>query len=242
MNHKTILLLLLLTATAGFAQKAPQQALDMSIKAGVNVGGASPRGIPAEVREIKTFSLILSPCIAADAVYWLTPKWGAGAGLCLERKRMATTANVKEYAMQLGGLHGAFTGDVQAKVSNSYLSIPLLAHYRASASLNLRAGFYYAYLTAPSFTGEAYDGQFRTGPSGQEVNMDMREPSAYAFSNELNRHDFGLSGGVEWQPYRHVTAGLDLTWGLRPIFPSDFTGIGMTMYNVYSKWSVGYRF
>jgi hypothetical protein len=239
-------LLLILLALSGFSQENSWREFDFKVKAGVNIGGTSPMGIPVQVREIKSFNPLISLSIEANVVRWFDARWGISSGVRFENKGMTTVARVKEYAMRLrteeGELSGLFTGEVETKVKNGYLNIPLALHYRLLAALNVRLGGYYAYLLDPSFTGAAYAGHFRQGNPGFERNMEMEEPTQYEFSSELSKHDFGLLGGVEWNAFRHLVVSLDVSWGLHTIFVKDFTGISFPMYNVYSNVAFGYHF
>ncbi|MDR1021839.1 MAG: PorT family protein [Prevotellaceae bacterium] len=241
-----LLLLFLWAVQGGFSQEKSWGDFDFKIKAGVNIGGTSPMGIPAQVREIKSFNPLISFSIGADVVRWLDARWGVSSGVRFENKGMTTVARVKEYAMRLrtesGEMSGLFTGEVETKVKNGYLNIPLALHYRALTPLSVHAGAYYACLLDPSFTGSAYGGHFRQGNPGSESNIGMAEPSYYGFSSELNRHDVGLLCGVEWDVLRHLAASFDLSWGLRSVFAKGFTGVSFAMYNVYSNFAFGYRF
>ena len=246
MKHTYSFLLLFLLALSGFSQENSWGKFDVKVKAGVNIGGTSPMGIPAQVREIKSFNPLISLSMEANAVRWLDAQWGISSGVRFENKGMTTVSRVKEYAMRLhtedGELSGLFTGEVETKVKNGYVSIPLALHYRLLASLNARLGGYYAYLLDPSLTGAAGAGHFRQGEPGFERNMDMEEPVRYEFSSELSKHDFGLLGGVEWNAFRHLVVSLDVSWGLHSIFVKDFTGVSFSMYNVYSNVAFGYHF
>ncbi|MDR2813752.1 MAG: PorT family protein [Prevotellaceae bacterium] len=246
MKHAYLFLLLFLLGLSGFSQERSWGDFDFKVKAGVNIGGTAPMGIPAQIREIKSFNPLISLSMEADVVRWFGERWGISSGIRFENKGMTTVARVKEYAMRLrteeGEISGLFTGEVETKVKNGYLNIPLALHYRLSASLNARLGGYYAYLLDPSFTGAAYAGHFRHGSPGFESNMEMTEPSYYEFSSELSKHDFGLLGGVEWNAFRHLVVSLDLNWGLHTIFAKNFTGISFSMYNVYSNIAFGYHF
>ncbi|MDR3366080.1 MAG: PorT family protein [Prevotellaceae bacterium] len=239
-------LLLFLLAQGGFSQEKSWGDFDFKIKAGANIGGTAPMGIPAQVREIKSFNPLVSLGIEADVVRWLNAQWGVSSGVRFENKGMTSVARVKEYALRLrtqeGEMSGLFTGEVETKVKNGYLNIPLAVHYRLPAALSVRLGGYYAYLLDPSFTGAAYAGHFRQGKPGFESNMEMTEPSRYDFSSELSKHDFGLLGGVEWNAFRHLLVSFDLSWGLHTIFVKNFTGISFPMYNVYANVSFGYHF
>jgi hypothetical protein len=245
-KHTYSFLLLLLLAPSGFSQENSWRDFDFKVKAGVNIGGAAPMGIPAQVREIKSFNPLISLSIEACAVRWLDAKWGISAGLRFENKGMTTVARVKEYALRLrteeGELSGLFTGEVETKVKNGYLNIPIALHYRLLAPLNVRLGGYYACLLDPSLTGAARAGYFRQGNPGFESNMEMEEPVPYEFSSELSRHDVGLLGGVEWNAFRHLVVSIDVSWGLNSIFVKDFTGVSFPMYNVYSNVAFGYHF
>jgi hypothetical protein len=229
-------------AVAGSAQETSWRDFDFKLKAGFSIGGTSPMGIPAQVREIQSFSPLVSLSMEADAVYWLHPKWGVGSGIRFENKGMSTVARTKEYAMQVGELEGKFTGRVETKVKNEYLNIPLALHYRLLQPLNVHFGFYYAYLLEPLFSGTVSGGHLRTGNPGEETNQPMEAPELYSFSDKLNKHDFGLLGGVEWNAFRHLVVSFDLNWGLRSIFPKEFRGISFAMYNVYANVAFGYRY
>ena len=245
MKHTYPFLLLLLLAQSGFSQENSWGKFDFKVKAGANIGGTAPMGIPAQVREIKSFNPLISLSMEAGVVRWLDARWGISSGIRFENKGMTTVARVKEYAMRLhlddGEISGLFTGEVETKVKNGYLNIPLALHYRLLASLNARLGGYYAYLLDPSFTGVACAGHFRQGDPGFEHNMEM-ERQPYEFSSELSKHDFGLFGGVEWNAFRHLVVSFDLSWGLHTIFVKGFTGVSFPMYNVYSNVAFGYHF
>jgi hypothetical protein len=239
--------LLFLSALSGFSREMSWRNFDFKIKAGANIGGTAPMGIPAQVREIKSFNPLISLSMEADAVWWFDERWGVSTGIRFENKGMTTLAQVKEYSMRLraeeggGELQGLFSGEVETKVKNGYLNIPLALHYQALTTINVHLGVYYANLLDPMLTGFARDGYLRHGQPGFEENSDIIDQS-YDFSGELSKHDFGLLGGVEWSAFRHLVVSLDLNWGLRSIFAKGFNGINFPMYNIYTNMAFGYRF
>jgi hypothetical protein len=243
----TSILTLFLLQTA-VAQEHLLGNFDFSLKAGFNIGGTAPMGIPAPIREIKSFNPLISLSLGGEVSYWLNAQWGVSTGVGFENKGMSTVARVKEYALLLktdeGELQGLFSGEVKTGVHNGYMTIPLSVTYHTDKNINLLLGFYYAYLLTPSFTGSAYNGKFRTGNEGSEYNMEMTEPAAFpdSFSEALNKHDYGISGGIEWYAFKHFFVAGELDWGLRSIFPHSFKGIDMSMYNLYFKASFGYKF
>jgi hypothetical protein len=201
-------------------------------------------GIPAQIREIKQFNPLISLSIGGEVMYYFERHWGLSAGIHFENKSMATTARVKEYSMRFGDFDGLFTGYVKTNVKNGYVSVPLVLCYALPHSLLARAGIYYAYLLTPSFYGSVYDGHLRQGKEGSQTNttISAESPSHYAFSDQLRRHDMGISCGMEWGITRHFLLSMDINFGLLPIFPSSFQGVKMNMYNVYAAFAFGYLF
>jgi hypothetical protein len=220
---------------------------DFKLKAGANIGGTAPMGIPAQIRQIKTFNPVISLNVGANVAYWVTPRWGILSGIHFENKGMTTTARVKEYDVRLvqdgGAVAGLFTGYVETKVKNGYLTIPIAACL-SLMPLTVHLGLYYAYLLDHLFEGSVYGGYLRQGEAGKEYNMDIPEdkPEHFDFSNELAQHDFGATTGIEWNIRRHFLLAFDLNWGLRTVFPKSFTGVKFSMYNVYATMSFGYLF
>jgi hypothetical protein len=234
-------------ATPCLAQAPARHSLnnfDFKIKAGANIGGTAPMGIPAQIREIKSFNPLISLNIGIGAAYWFAPQWGVAMGVHFENKSMKAIAGVKEYAMRFGEFEGLFTGEVQTNVKNGYMTLPVTLCFNFLPPLTAHFGLYYAYLLTPSFYGSVYDGYLRQGVPGSETNTNIpkEEPQTYAFPEELSLHDFGLTGGVEWNVMRHFLLSFNLSWGLRPLFPKSFAGIQISMYNIYGTFAFGYLF
>jgi hypothetical protein len=233
---------------AATAQEYSWKQFDFSLDAGFNIGATTPIGIPAQIRKIETFNPLISLSLGGNATYWINERWGVSTGIHFENKGMSNVSHVKEYKLLLetkeGKLEGLFSGEVKTVVHNGYMTVPLTANYHVSEKINLLAGFYYAYLLTPSFSGSAYNGYFRTGESGHEYNMEMTEPSNFpdTFSDALNKHDYGVSAGVEWFAFKHFFVAGKLDWGLHSIFSSDFKGIDVSLYNVFVNGSFGYKF
>lgn len=215
---------------------------EFSVKAGFNIGGTSPMGLPAEIRQINSFGPTLSLSIGGDVIRWFTPKWGVNLGLRFETKGMETDATVKNYVIKLlndgSYIEGIYTGDVVTKVNNQYLTIPIQAAYKVNHRWKLKAGAYVSFLLRGNFDGEAKNGYMRTHPTEPKLETD----APYDFSVDINRFDCGLDLGAEFVAYKHLSIYGDLTWGLTPIFPGDFTAVGFKMYNVYLNIGFAYVF
>ena len=219
-----------------------QKVYEFSVKAGFNLGGSSPMGLPAEIRQINGFSPTLALAITGDVTRWFNAHWGMTAGLRFEIKGMETNAGVKNYVIKLqndgGYIEGNYWGDVITKVNNQYLTIPVQAAYRASERWTVRAGLYASFMLHGNFDGEALNGYMRTDPTDPKL-----ETSApYDFSEDLRNFDWGIDVGAQWVAYKHFSIYADLTWGMLPIFPDSFTAVDFKMYNVYVNLGFAYVF
>ena len=213
-------------------------------KAGFNLGGTAPMGLPAEIRSLNSFKPTFSFSIAGTAQYNFNNKWGLQSGIKFDIKGMQTDASVKNYqlvvSMDGSTVEGVFTGDVTTKVHNSYITIPLLAVYNISPRWDIKVGGYASFMVDGEFSGTAKNGYMRDGsPIGPRVDG---VDAVYDFSDDMRKVDAGVQVGVDFIPYKHLLISGDLTWGCLPLFKSDFTAMSFDMYNVYFNIGFGYVF
>ena len=161
----------------------------------------------------------------------------------IETRAMETDAQVKNYRIRLLNdgryIEGIFTGDVETKVKNDYVTIPILAVYDISKRWDLKFGGFLSFLTRGDFSGTARNGYIREGtPLSQKMNVD----ATYDFSDDIKKFNAGLEFGAEFVAYKHLSVYGDLTWSLTPLFPGDFTAISFKMYNVYMNLGFAYVF
>lgn len=224
--------------------------LEYSVKAGFNIGGTSPLPLPREIRAIDSYHPTLSISIEGDIKKWFGPtkEWGMMLGLRLENKGMETKATVKNYSMEIFGsggekLKGNWTGGVQTKVDNAYLSIPVLALYQLNKRVSFSAGTYLSFATSRNFTGYVYDGYLREiNPTGTKVEFSGDNRASYDFSDNLRKFQWGAQVGTEWKAFKHLIVYADLTWGINDIFRKDFDTITFAMYPIYLNIGFGYAF
>ena len=221
--------------------------LDYRLKAGYNIGASSPLPLPAEIRELRSFNPGLNLSIEGNAIKWFDPNWGASLSVRFEGKGMATDARVKNYFLVMdspeqGHIEGVWTGNVTTRVKNTFVTIPLLAMYKATPRLEVKAGPYISFLTEKSFTGAAYDGYIREGdPTGDKIVIEGSNAN-YDFSDDLRNIQWGVDLGAEWQAYKLLLLFADLSWGLNSLFPKDFECVSFELYNIYLNIGLGYRF
>lgn len=221
----------------------------LSLRAGYSIGGTSPMGLPPTISSIDAFRLTPSFCVGADASYSTGSGWGIAAGLHLENKAMNTDVTVRSYHMEMnqGSTHisGVFTGHVHQEVTEWMLTLPLQATYSVGDKLTLRAGPYVSLLVKKEFKGVASDGYLREGdPTGPRITIgDTPETEApYEFSDDMNRWQFGVGIGLDWQVFGPLGVTADLNWGLTPVFPKDFKTVEQPLYPVYGTLGARYTF
>lgn len=223
---------------------------EYEIRAGISIGGTSPLPLPAEIRSIDSYNPTLAFVLEGNTIKWLgtAKKWGLITGLRLENKNMVTKATVKNYGMEIigsdgNGLKGNWTGGVQTKVRNAYITVPLLAAYKISSRWRAKLGLYASYLMDEEFSGYVYDGYLREGdPTGKKVNFSNGAVATYDFSDDLRRFAWGLQIGADWRAFKHLNVFADLTWGLNDIFKNDFKTVTFNMYPIYLNVGFGYAF
>lgn len=224
---------------------AESRGIEYHIKAGFNVGGTSPLPLPEEIRAIKSYRPSLDFTIEADITKWLTGKWGIETGIRLENKGMTTKARVKNYNMvmidkEAGSIAGRWTGNIETKVKNTYISVPVLAAYRLNADWKLLGGAFFSYMTEGDFSGTAYNGYLRDKvPTGTKINI---SEAYYDFSDDLSKFQWGAQLGAEWKAFKHFSVIANLTWGFEDIFKKDFETITFSLYPIYLNVGFGYKF
>ncbi len=249
-NNKIRFILLLFTSIV-IIQSATSQTTrkpwEFKAFAGYNLGGSTPLPLPAEIRKINSWSPGFAGTLAIHATYWLTSDWGITSGLAVDLKGMSINADVKYMMTNLvvgegdntGNFSGMFTGKNKTTVRNGYLVLPLLATWRPVENWTFRLGGYFASQQDAKFEGSASDGYIRNGgPAGDRINI---EKATFDFSDNIRKTDAGLMGSADWFFTEKMAVTGQLSWGLVPLFPSDFNGIPYKMYNIYFMTGIAYR-
>ena len=258
MKKKWITCMLLAMAAAGVQAQNPKKILrqtrengwEFDLKAGINIGGFSPLPLPVEIRSIDSYNPTLAVQLGVDITKWIDSSrtWGVSTGLRFENKNMTTRATVKNYGMEIIGgdgnrMKGNWTGGVRTKVQNTYLTLPVLASWKASPRWSLHAGPYFSYLLDGTFSGDVYDGYLREGnPTGDKINFTDGAVATYDFSDHERKFQWGEQEGADWNAYKHLKVYTHLTWGLNGLFEKDFQTITFAMYPIYLNLGFGYTF
>jgi len=224
--------------------------IEYQARAQFSIGGSTPLGIPAQIREINSYNPTLQLGLELNATKWFNDeqKWGLRTGLRFEGRGMRTDARVKNYYTQIDGdegkqTKGYFTGNVKTKMKNSYMTFPVLLTYNVNEKWNVYGGVYLSGLIDKDFTGYVYEGVLREGsPIGTPVEFNEGGKGEYDFSEELNRFQWGAEVGFEYKVNNQFRLFSDLNWGLNSLFKKDFEAITFTMYSIYVNLGFGYKF
>lgn len=225
--------------------KAALQGWHIRLGVGYNLGGTAPLPIPVEIRGIEGFNPGLNLEVEGSVEKMFGKgDWGLRWGIRLETKGMTTNADTKNYYMEVkngdGIVSGYWTGKVETKVKNTYLTIPVLAVYRINERWNVSGGAFASYLLDGEFTGAAYDGYLREGdPTGEKTELDN---AGYDFSSDLLKFHWGLQVGGEFKAYKHLAVFANLKWGLNGIFPGDYSSVTFALYPIYGTLGFTYLF
>lgn len=177
LQRYSLLLCALLTSMILKAQSDEPKSLQWSshlgfeyeVYAAVNIGGASPIPLPAEIRHIDGYNPNLNLQIGTTITKWLTPsrRWGVSVGLRLEEKGMKTRATVKNYGMEIvmdgNSVSGNWTGKVRTVYHSKQIAFPIMANFKINNRWKVNFGPYLALALNNDFNGEVHDGYLREG-------------------------------------------------------------------------------
>lgn len=225
--------------------------IDYQVKANASIGGSSPIawGLPREIRKIENYTPLPDLGLEINATKWLSDqqKWGIRVGLRSETKGMKTKARVKNYHTEISQegdkLQGYFTGLVETKVKNTYITIPVSAVYKLSPKWNIYAGLYVSSAVDKTFEGNVSDGYLHQDtPVGNKVLFDNDSFATYDYSNEVRTFQWGAQIGTEWYFAGNFFFFPELNYGFNQIFNSDFKTISYSLHNIYLNVGFGYKF
>lgn len=224
--------------------------IEYQAKFQLSVGGASPMGIPAQIREIESFAPKNLIGIEMNATKWLNEKqqFGIRAGMKFEGRGMRTQSRVKNYYTQIEDDTGAqtkgfFTGHVITEMENYYFTIPVLFVWNATEKWNFYGGLYGSVAANKLFSGYIYDGAFREGtPIGELTTFEGTAQGLYDFSDDLRTLQWGNQLGAEFKTPTNWRIFADVTLTNSALFKSDFESISFKMYNIYGNIGVSYQF
>lgn len=247
---KKTIISLLMAATAAVPACADGifDNLRYDLRAGYNLGGTAPMGMPASIRSLDSYKLTPSVMIGLGVYKSLTEHWGLTSGLRLENKGMNIDATVKNYHMRIvrGGqsLEGMFTGKNHSEAEQWMLTLPLQATYTFNEKVCVKIGPYLSYVRSHTFKGDAYDGYLRVNdPTGEKVELGTAEGDrgSYDFSDDMRNLQWGVMAGADWHFHKSWGVFADLSWGFTGVFKKSFHVIDQTMYPVYGTIGVTYR-
>lgn len=213
---------------------------------GFTIGGITPVPLPAEIREMMTFSPNGAFMQEIYGYKLFKEKFGFYFGERLAVEGMNVEARVKNYHMSIeqGGdyISGYFTGVDKTEAKLISVKIPIEFMARVNSRLDLRVGPYIQINLHREFKGEVYDGYLRENtPTGQKVVFSDGSKATYDFSEDVKKTCFGAEVAADFQIKNGFGIFANLDYGFRSVFPDDFETISFKMYPIFFSLGLSYR-
>lgn len=209
---------------------------------GFTIGGITPVPLPAEIREMKSFSPNGAFMQEIYGYKLFNQRLGIYLGERLAIEGMNAEAVVKSYQMSIeqGGdyISGYFTGVDKTEAQLISLKIPVEFMVRVSPRLDFRVGPYAQFNLHKEFKGEVYDGYLRENtPTGQKIVFSDGSTASYDFSEDVKKTCYGAEVAADFKikKYFGIFANLDLGFG--SVFPGNFETVTFEMYPIF--FSIG---
>lgn len=226
---------------------------EWQVNAGLNIGGATPLGMPRELRKIHSYKPGLNTMLQGKVIKWWGRgrKWGTSVGLMFEDKSMKVAADVKSYHTEIirdnDRVSGYWTGYVNIDYGSTFMTVPVNVEYRFNERWRARAGLFYSYRLDGNFSGFVRDGYLRsgdltTGPTGEKIVYTDGNQAAYEFDDDLRKNTWGAQIGGSWRAYRHFSVNADLSYSFNNIFRKNFTTVTNTLHPLFVNIGFGYTF
>lgn len=212
---------------------------------GFTIGGITPVPLPAEIREMVSFSPngAFMQEIYGYKMLGEKQRLGIYFGERLAVEGMNAEARVKNYQMSIeqGGdyISGYFTGIDKTEAKLISLKMPLEFMVRVSPRLDFRVGPYAQINLHKEFKGEVYDGYLRENtPVGQKIVFSDGSTASYDFSDDVKNFISGAEVAADFKinKYFGVFGNLDLGFG--SVFPDNFETITFKMYPIFFSLGV----
>ena len=213
---------------------------------GFTIGGITPVPLPAEVREMMTFSPNGAFMQEIYGYKLFKEKFGFYFGERLAIEGMNVEARVKNYHMSIeqGGdyISGYFTGVDKTEAKLISVKIPIEFMARVNSRLDLRVGPYIQINLHREFKGEVYDGYLRENtPTGQKIIFSDGSKATYDFSEDVKKTCFGAEVAADFEIKNNFGVFANLDYGFGSVFADDFETITFKMYPIFFSLGVSYR-
>lgn len=222
---------------------------EWELNAGLNIGGATPLGMPREVRKVRTYNPKLNGSLEGKATKWwgADRRWGTSVGVKFETKAMKVDGDVKSYHTEIirdaDRVSGYWTGFVDIDYDETFFTVPVTVDYRINNRWKVNAGVFFSVRTDGSFSGYVKDGYLRSGnPTGEKIVYSANQRAAYEFDDDLRRTMWGVQLGGSWRAYRHFSVNGELSYSFNNIFRSGFNTVEESLHPLYFNIGFGYTF
>lgn len=131
----------------------------------------------------------------------------------------------------------SYSGWVDGSFRNNYIDFPALLAYRLGKKFNVLAGPQISYLFKGHNSGTA------DIIIGQDPNYPYTTVNDEPFdeSGQLNKWDYGLVCGTNFEASPKLNFILNCSYGLRSIYKKSYTATSGMVRNIYLQFSLGYK-
>lgn len=210
---------------------------------GFTIGGITPVPLPAEIREMQSFSPNGAFMQEIYGYKLFNQRFGIYLGERLAIEGMNAEAGVKNYQMSIeqGGdyISGYFTGIDKTEAKLISVKMPIEFMARVTPRLDFRVGPYIQINLHREFKGEVYDGYLREGdPTGQKIVFSDGSTASYDFSEDVKKTCFGAEVAADFKITKYFGVFGNLDYGFGSVFPSDFETVTFKMYPIFFSLGV----
>jgi hypothetical protein len=131
----------------------------------------------------------------------------------------------------------SYSGRVKGIFGNQYFDLPVLLTIKLNKRFYFLIGPQLSYLYKGKNKGKA-DLKIGDDPNNPYTTV-TDEP--FDQSDQINRWDYGIAGGFNYEANKRLNFNLKMTSGLRSIYKDSYTLTNGTVRNVYMQCSLDYR-
>lgn len=223
------------------------------IVVGYNIGATTPVSMPREVRSITSFWPQFNPLFGYNFWYKINEEWSIGSGAIVDLKGMGIRNKVKymhtDVVMEGNNIKGYFTGRNETTTKIAYISVPIRISYQFADQWKVRGGISLSYKYNSEFYGTVWDGVLIETTNnediinGTKIEVPYKNKAIFDFGKEVRDFELGLLLGASHNiPKSRFDIFGDFSYGLTPIFNSDFKAIEFKMRNIYLALGLNYSF
>jgi len=216
------------------------QEIDYGLKGGATMG--TPYSKPKEGDSGKPGTGIV---LGGFLNYTFSKHFGIHTELTCSHKNASFKTHVSGdtlYAEEIAGatyyIPTKYDGWVNGKFKDFYIDLPVSLRYKLSKLFDLLAGLQISYLYKGGNTGTA---DVAVGADPVNYPYTIVKDRAFDESDQLNKWDYGVICGTNFEASKRLNFNLNCAVGLRSIYKKTYTQVGGIVRNIYLQFATTYQ-